>query len=135
MVPCLFYRMCEYEVRSMITFYPTLWCGAIRQDSAEKGRIMPERCYMLPASSWARYRRKDGSIRPANLPTRIKGCAVDPGVYVAARKGVYEYDFLQYLEWLLSFNPGQIAWAGMMDHCCVYSRIRQPPPGKAEDMG
>ncbi|HEU5378802.1 MAG TPA: hypothetical protein VFV38_25545 [Ktedonobacteraceae bacterium] len=100
-------------------FYPTLWCGAVRPD-------MPVRQYLLPASSWGRFIRKDGTIRPANLPSAITRCAVDPGAYDAARRGRYQYDFLQYLRWLFSFQKGQVEWAGMPDYCCAYCLDRPP---------
>jgi hypothetical protein len=100
-------------------FYPTLWCGAVR-------RGMPIRRYLLPASSWGRFIRKDGTIRPANLPASMAQCAIDPGAYDAARRGRYQYHFLQYLRWIFSFQKGQVEWAGMPDYCCVFCQTRPP---------
>jgi hypothetical protein len=97
----------------MFQFYPTLWAGAVRAQ-------MPVRQYLLPASSWGRFIRQDGTIRPANLPASIRGCVIDPGAFDAARRGKYQYDFEQYLRWLFSFQKGQIAWAGMPDYCCAF---------------
>jgi hypothetical protein len=88
---------------------------------------MPDRRYLLPASSWARYRRKDGSIRPANLPDHLKNCAVDPGAFSAAHAGGYSYDFAGYLAWLHTFRPGQVEWAGSMDYCCIFCRTDRRP--------
>ena len=88
---------------------------------------MPQRRYLLPASSWARFRRKDGSIRPANLPDPLKNCAVDPGAFAAARLGAYPYDVAQYLAWLHTFRPGQVEWAGTMDYCCLFCGDGQRP--------
>ena len=103
----------------MVEFLPTLWAGAVRKD-------MPVRRYLLPASSWARFQRRDGSIRPANLPTPIVDCAIDPGAFEAARRGAYDYDFSQYLRWLFTFQPGQIEWAGIPDYCCVFHTQLMP---------
>jgi hypothetical protein len=108
----------------MLTFYPTLWAGSIRR----KRGMMPDRHYLLPASSWARYRRKNGSIRPANLPDHLTRCAVDPGAFAAAHTGGYTYDFAQYLAWLHTFRPGQVEWAGTMDYCCIFCRTGQGQP-------
>jgi hypothetical protein len=88
---------------------------------------MPDRRYLLPASSWARYQRKDGSIRPANLPAHIEKCAADPGAYAAAHSGGYRFNFAQYLAWLHTFRPGQLEWAGIMDHCCIFCRSDRGP--------
>lgn len=88
---------------------------------------MPDRRYLLPASSWARFRRKDGSIRPANLPAHIEKCAADPGAYAAAHTGGYRFNFAQYLAWLHTFRPGQLEWAGIMDHCCIFCRTDRGP--------
>jgi len=88
---------------------------------------MPDRHYLLPASSWARFRRRDGSIRPANLPDHLEKCAVDPGAYAAAHAGGYSYDFAQYLAWLHTFRPGQVEWVGIMDHCCIFCRTDLGP--------
>jgi len=108
--------------------WPTLWCGAVRNPSRSNKSTYttPVRRYVLPASSWARYRRKDGSIRPAYLPDEIQGCLVDPGAFVASQKGRYTYDFFDYLRWLFSFKEGQVALAGMMDYCCV-NVLKEPP--------
>jgi len=110
----------------MIHYYPTLWYGTLRPE-------MPVRRYLLATSSWARFRRRDGSIRPASLPQHIRDCAIDPGAYAAAHGGGYSFTFSEYAQWLSGFRSGQVEWAGTMDFYCLTpvplkSQRRRPPP-------
>ncbi len=94
----------------MITFYAT-FCATDVRDYIPRGTSV-----LLPASSYARFRRRDGSIRPAKLPEHITDRAADCGGYVATKIwGDYRYTAEQYVEWLDSFSP---RWAAMMDYCC-----------------
>lgn len=90
-------------------FYATLSYGHTR-------RYMPNVPYLLPASSWARGMRKDGSLPKPTLPTDCTDLAADCGGFVASRIwGEYRYSPQQYVDWLHTFNP---KWAATMDYCC-----------------
>jgi hypothetical protein len=103
----------------MPTFYATIAVNQTRP-------WMPDVPYLLPASSWATVARKDGSLRPPNLPPHVKHVAADCGGFVATLKwGDYRYTPQQYVDWLRSFAP---AWAATMDYCCE-DEITSGKPG------
>lgn len=93
----------------MITFYATFSADEMRP-------YIPNVPVLCPASSFARYTRRDGSLRPVTLPSHVAHRAADCGGYVATLKwGDYRYSPEQYVQWLRTFNP---AWAATMDYCC-----------------
>lgn len=94
-------------------FYATLSYGHTRD-------YMPEdTLYLLPASSWSRGMRKDGTLPTPKLPMHIRHVAADCGGFVASRIwGDYKYSPQQYVDWLHTFPAGVLKWAATMDYCC-----------------
>ncbi len=94
-----------------VTFYATFAVDDVRP------YIPAGISVLLPASSYARFRRKrDNAIRPAKLPDHVTERAADCGGYVATKVwGDYRYTDDEYVTWLHSFRP---QWAAMMDYCC-----------------
>jgi hypothetical protein len=79
---------------------------------------MPDVPYLLPASSWARGMRKDGSLPTPNFPPHVTHVAADSGGFVATLKwGGYRYSHEQYMNWLERIGS-RLQWAAMMDFCC-----------------
>lgn len=94
-------------------FYATISYGKL------KPSVMPDISYLLPASSWARGMRKDGSLPTPRLPNQITHVAADCGGFVASRIwGDYKYSPAQYVDWLNRFPVGILKWAATMDYCC-----------------
>jgi hypothetical protein len=99
----------------MIDFYYTLSADRV------KPQWMPaDLCYLLPASSWARF-----GLRAPCLPEGIR-TAADCGGFIATKVwGDYRYTAQQYVDWLFTFNP---EWAATMDYCCE-NEITEGKPG------
>lgn len=94
-----------------MNFYATIAYEQIRQ-------FMPGVPYLLPASSWARGMRKDGTLPAPAIPAHIPEVAADSGGFVATKIwGDYRYSPGQYVDWLRRW-PVHPSWAATMDYCC-----------------
>lgn len=76
-----------------MNFYATIAYEQIRQ-------FMPGVPYLLPASSWARGMRKDGTLPAPAIPAHIPEVAADSGGFVATKIwGDYRYSPGQFDYW------------------------------------
>lgn len=92
-------------------FYPTITYGFPLH-------YLPKTKVLLPASSWARGQRRDGSLPTVKVSENITEVAADCGGFVASRIwGEYRYSPAQYVDWLERIGP-KLSWAATMDYCC-----------------
>lgn len=93
-------------------FYPTLWLDYPLYYLPMGTQIL------LPASSFARRLRLDGSLPIPDIGDNISGIAVDCGGFVASRIwGEYRYPPSLYVDWIIRLGK-KVGWAATMDWCC-----------------
>lgn len=102
-------------------FYPTLDPDSVRS-------YLPAHPLLLPASSWARQRRRAEDALPVpHIPPQVPEIAADSGGFAAALRAQklcledgYSYSPQQYVTWLEGLGP-RLAWAATMDYPCESS--------------